>query len=213
MNQMKTSVIWRRLVVDGRRIATTPEIHALAESIGTDAETSLRYLLDQGYLHRILKGIFYVPTPNEREQGYFESSIYEMVAEALPYKGVNLWYLGLQTALKLNAMTHEHYAMDFVVTDSYKTTKAIGILGGRFRFLKWSGSHFGFGTIERGGLRFSDPEKTVLDITYRRYRRGADADYAFSPLLEYGEILARERILGYLVHYPKRFENIARWRI
>ena len=112
MNHMKMSMVWRRLLVEGRRYTTSEAIASLAEDIEKDPEVCLRYLQQQGYIHRILRGIFYVASPNERERGALEPSVYQLIAKALEMKGVDKWYFGLDTALKLNGMTHEYFMID-----------------------------------------------------------------------------------------------------
>jgi predicted transcriptional regulator of viral defense system len=205
MNYMKMSIVWRRLLVEGRRYTTSEAIASLAEDIGRDPEVCLRYLQQQGYIHRILRGIFYVASPNERDRGALEPSVYQLVAKALEMKGVDKWYFGLDTALKLNGMTHEYFMIDYVITDSFKTTKVIRILDRRFRFLHWSEWHFESGIIEQGGIRFSDPEKTVLDLSYRFYRREGPGRGAFSPFVEYEGMMDRIRMKEHLRAYPDRF--------
>ena len=202
---MKMSIVWRRLLVEDRRYTTSGAIASLAEDIEKDPEVCLRYLQQQGYIHRILRGIFYVASPDERERGVLEPSVYQLVAKALDMKGVNKWYFGLDTALKLNGMTHEYFMIDYVITDSFKTTKVIRILDRRFRFLHWSDWHFESGMIEQGGIRFSDPEKTVLDLSYRFYRREGLGRGAFAPFVEYEGMMDRIRMKAHLRAYPDRF--------
>ncbi len=72
-----------------------------------------------------------------------------MISKALKIKGVKHWYFGLETALKINNMTHEYFTMNFVITDSYRTTKIINILDTKFQFLKWSQKHFTFGIEQK----------------------------------------------------------------
>ena len=114
-------------MIDGHKIASSEDIRKLARSIKRSEERSLSYLQEEGYITRIFRGIFYVKSPDEREKGYFRKSIYEIVAMGLEFKGVEKWYFGLETALKLNNLAHEYFDINYVITDSYRTTKIIKI--------------------------------------------------------------------------------------
>jgi len=119
---MKTSLIWKRLLIVGKKIVGSSEIKSLARELGKNEERSLYYLQEEGYIVRIFRGIFYVKTMEERELGTFNNTIYEIVALALKEKGVENWYFGLENGLKINNMTHEYFTIDYVITDSYRTT-------------------------------------------------------------------------------------------
>ncbi len=205
MTAMNTSAIWKKLLVEGRRIVASGEIRDLAARVGREGDRSLRYLIEHGYIARILRGVFYVRSADERERGYTERSTFELVAEALRLKGVKHWYFGMETALKLNGMTHEYFAVDSVVTDSFRTTKVIGILGSRFQFHKWSADRFGFGSIRKGPITYSDPEKTVLDMAYRAHRQenGSPRDV----IMEHIDRLDRAKLRSHLARYSKRFQK------
>lgn len=207
---MKTPMIWKKLLIEGNKITTSSRIHELASRLNKGDIRSLRYLQEHGYISRILRGIYYVKSADERERGYFQHSIYQMVSKALEVKGVKHWYFGLETALKLNDMTHEYFAVDYVITDSYRTTKVISILDTKFKFLKWSRWHFEFGIVRKDGLRRSDEEKTVLDLAYRSYRRGEGSQHAVNLIQENMEMLDRRKFEVFLDRYPQRFQKVVR---
>ena len=204
---MRASLIWKRLLIQEKKIATSDEIRELAKELGKDEERSLYYLQEEGYITRILRGIFYVRSIEERERGTYDDSIYKMVALALEDKCVERWYFGLETALKMNKMTHEYFTIDYVLTDSYRTTKVIRILNTRFQFLKRSGRYFQNGIITRNGIRYSDPEKTVLDLAYQRYLDSKDPGLFLSPIKEYQKKIELEKANKYLSMYPLSFQK------
>jgi predicted transcriptional regulator of viral defense system len=202
--QMKAPAIWRKVLFDGKKVVTSKEIMELAGRLGKGRERSLSYLQEHGYIVRIARGVYYVRSADERERGFFDWSVYEMVAAAMGARKIRRWYFGLETALKLNGMTHEYFAVDSVVTDSAWTSKPVGVLGARFHFFKWGVSHFGFGLVRKGGLIYSDPEKTVLDLAYRAHRRKG------TPMAIIGEYIGRldrVKLSNYLKRYPVRFQN------
>lgn len=203
--QMKTPAIWKKVLFDGRKVITSKEVMQLADRLDKDGERSLFYLQEHGYIVRIARGIYYVRSADERERGFHEWSVYDMVAEALKMRGVKRWYFGLETALKLNGMTHEYFAVDSVITDSAWTSKPTNVLDAKFHFFKWGAAHFGFGVARKGRLAHSDPEKTVLDLAYRAHRRGNGSPKAI--IEEHASKLDGEKLSKYLKRYPVRFQN------
>jgi len=204
---MKAPLIWEKLLVDGKMIATSKEIRSLAKDIGKDEWRSVKYLQSHGYIVRILKGIFYVKSVEERAKKTHDVSIYEMVGMALKEKGVKNWYYGLETALKLNMMTHEYYMIDYVITDSFRTTKVISIAGQNFRFIKRGGKHFKDSITRKKRIRYSTPEKTVLDIAYRDYLKHKKEALYLGAIEEYKNRIDKKIARSLLSPYPKRFRE------
>ena len=207
MNRTSTSLIWKKLLLEDTVIVTSREIFALALELGKKPVRSLKYLKSMGYLERIFRGIYYVYTPEEMEMGGCDYSIYEIVAMGLQAKGVKGWYFGLETGLKMNRMTHEFFTIDHVITDIYKTTKPIDIMDYNVRFLRWRSGYQRFGLVKRGGIRFSDPEKTVLDLMYKRFKAGHSRRHYISIMDEYERFLDMDVLERYLDHYPIPFQN------
>ena len=210
MTRKTSSLIWRKLLIEGNKIVTSNRVREIADELGKDYPRALSYLLEHRYLIRVFRGVFYVNDRKERESSSFERSIYEIVGDALTAKSVKHWYLGLETALKINGLTHEYFAVNFVITDSYRTTKVIEIAGIRFKFLKWRREHFTFGMERKYNLVFSDREKTIVDLIYKRYLDTKDEKYAVSPLIEYKDRIDSHKIAGYLENYPMRLREIVR---
>jgi len=206
---MKTTLVWKRLILEKRRITTSGRIKELAVKMGKNGIRTIRYLQEHGYIVRVLRGFYYVRTPDEREGGYLVHSIYEVVAMVLKEKGVGRWFFGLETALKLNNMTHEYYTTIYVITDSFETTKVIKIQNHDFRFLKWADRHFEFGISRKGMLRYSDKEKTVLDIAYQTYRKNSGSDHSLNTIKEYSGLLDIAVMKKYLRRYPVRFQRFS----
>ncbi len=204
---MKTSLIWKRLLILEKKIVTSGEIKELADKLGKDEERSIYYLQEEEYISRILRGFFYVKSIDERVRGTYDVSIYEIVAMALKKKGVAKWYFGLETALKMNNMTHEYFTIDYVLTDSYRTTKVIKILGTRFQFFKRSEKYFHNGIIAKNRIIYSDPEKTILDLTYHGYLDSKNPELFLSPIKEYREKIESEKAKEYLSMYPPSFQE------
>lgn len=200
---MKSSVVWEKLRIEGKEIVTSKEVKELAEKIGKDGENTLYYLQEEGYLSRIFRGIFYVKSWEERKRSVEEYSIYELIAMALDKKGVENWYFALETALKINNMTHEYFSVDYAFTGSYRTTKIIEIQDQKFKFFKRRKEHFSQGVTTDKDIRYSDPEKTILDLKYRSYLKDDRSDH----LKQYGDKIETSKIKNYLKDYSKSFER------
>ena len=201
---MEASLIWKKLVLDGKKISTSKEIRLLAGEIGRDGWRSVKYLQSQEYITRILKGIFYIRSLEERERGGYDHSFYEIVVMALKEKRVKHWYFGLETALKMNNMTHEYFNEEYVLTSSFRTTKVITIMDIRYKFIKRSKKYFDDGIIKKKIIRYSDPEKTVLDLAYNHYLKDKETEYYLSPVKEYQDRIDLEIVPKYLDKYPRQ---------
>ena len=205
---MNQSIIWKKLVIQRKRFVTSNEIKLLSKDLNKNYNDVVHYLQKKAYIHRIFKGIFYIKTPNEMKLGRLDLSPYEIVLQALAIKGVKNWYFGLETALKLNNMTHEYFTIDYIISDQYRTTKVIHILNRDFKFVKWAYKITSFGIIYSSNMvPYSDKEKTVLDIAYREKLNGSK-DGAISILSEYIESVNKIKMKKYLEHYPKSLKRV-----
>ena len=168
------------------------------------------YLTANKYLVRILKGTFYKLSLEERKFKKISISHLEAVVEALKMKGVDNWYFGLETAKKLNSLTHEYYALDYVVNDKIFRAKPISILGHKVRFIKLKKHLFSFGIKEHGKMRVSDNEKTLLDTIYlARYDGFSDEEIRdkASDLIKH---CSKEKLLKYAKEYNSLIKKFVR---
>ena len=113
------------------------------------------------------------------------------------------WYFGLHSALKFNNMTHEHFSVEEVINDSLFRANPVNIAGHRFKFVKVSPSLLGFG-LRKGdnGLRYSDPEKTVLDFIYIWRYNGVPEEKIISDISDWAKKISKERLRKYAREYP-----------
>ena len=86
-------------------------------------------------------------------------------------------------------------------------SKVIDILGTKFHFLKWSKKHFEIGILNLNGLFVSDPQKTVLDLSYRRFLKDKTDPNILNYLNEYFDRLDKNKMRTYLKHYPSQFKE------
>src|SRR3972149_4696018 len=139
---MKISILLKKLRVDNREFVASSELKQYCKQMKLDYKSAIGHFVSRGHLTRIFKGIFYVKSLDEIKLGKTKYNYLELVAKGLELKGVKNWYFGLYTALKLNNMTHEHFAIDYVVNDKIFRAKQIQIAGYKFKFVKLKPSLF-----------------------------------------------------------------------
>ena len=164
---MKTDILLRKLRIENREFVTSEDLRAYCKILKLDYDIAIRHLVPRGYLVRIFRGIFYIKTLEELKLARPRYNHLELVARGLELKRVKNWYFGLHTALKLNNMTHETFVVEDVVSDKLFRANPIAIAGYKFKFSKLSSSLLGFGIRNaENGVKYSDPEKTILDFIY-----------------------------------------------
>lgn len=204
------SIITDKLRMEGREFVTASELKEDCAALRLDYGRAVHYLTKMRYLLRVFRGIFYVMSLEESRIGApCKYNQLELVAHGLELKGVGDWYFGLHTALKLNNMMHEYYAVDEVISDVLFRANPVMIAGGRFRFVKLAPKLLGFGIRREGQYRYSDPEKTILDFVYLWAYRGVPARRIVMDVADWAGKSSADRIVEYSVHYPKRVARIA----
>jgi len=205
---MTLTLLLRRLRLEGKEFISSKELEALCKEFEVSYETAARYYLSRGYIVRIFRGIFYVRSPEEVALGRRRYNHLQLVANGLRLKRVENWYYGLNSALKLNNMTHEHFPTEEVLNDKIFRRNPIAVDGYKFRFRKIKSGLFGFGIVDdESGLRYSDPEKTILDFIYIWRYNGVPEDKIILDLSEWKENISPYKIKEYAKHYPKTTEK------
>jgi len=206
---VKMNVLLRKLRMDRREFVTSKELKAYCKSMKLDYDTIVRYFAARGYIVRIFRGIFYVKSVEEFELGKSKYNHLELVAKGLELKKVSNWYFGLHSALKLNNMTHEHFAIEEVISDIIFRANPITIAGYKFKFLKLSSSLLGFGIKKGNGIRFSDPEKTILDLIYVWRYNGVPDEKIVADVSEWAKNISKEKTKSYAKKYPHTVAEMA----
>jgi predicted transcriptional regulator of viral defense system len=199
---MKSSSILRKLRLEGKEFVTSDEIKEICSSLNIKYESAIRHLIPRGHLIRIFRGIFYVTTPDEALTKRRKYSHLELVSKGLKVKEVEDWYFGLYTALKLNNMTHEHYVIEYVVNDVIQRSNPMEIAGYRFRFVKVKSQLLGFGVVG-DELRYSDPEKTILDFIYLWRYNGIPDQRITLSVKEWTNDIDEEKLKSHSEYYPR----------
>jgi hypothetical protein len=193
-------LIWGALAAK-ERVTRAASIRELARRAQLDPDHTIRALRRENRIEPLFKGYYLVKRPEEVLL-HEEPSPLELFALGAQAKGIGTWYFALETALRLNGLSHEYSRIEHVVSDALQRATGVPIGGRRFIIHKWRPARVGFGLRRRGTYRFSDPEKTVLDLAYvdaTAMKRGR------SPSLAWKECLDKvdpDRIASYLEHYP-----------
>jgi len=206
---MKMSLLLRKLRMEGKEFVASNELKAYCRSMKLDYATVVRYFSSRGYVVRVFRGIFYVKSVEEFELGRIKYNHLQLVAKGLELKKVSKWYFGLHTALKLNNMTHEHFAVEDVINDKLFRANPFTIAGYKFKFSKLSRSLLGFGTRKAGnGVRYSDPEKTLLDFIYLWRYNGIPEEKIVADVSGWEKGASKEKLIAYAKKYPKTVAEI-----
>jgi predicted transcriptional regulator of viral defense system len=205
---MKESILLKKLRMDNKEFVASTELRNYCKQMKLNYKSAIGHFVSRGHLTRIFKGIFYVKSLDEVKLGKARYNHLELVAKGLELKGVKNWYFGLYTALKLNNMTHEHFAIDYVVNDRIFRAKPMKIAGYRFKFMKLKPSLFKFGLI-KNELTYSNPEKTILDFVYVWKYNGVPKERIVADISEWTTSLSKVRVKEYVKSYPKPVQEVA----
>jgi len=190
----------------GGRVANKEEVERVCDKFGVDSGRTINYMINYGFFMRILRGLYYVKTIEEFKLKKALDA-YRLISLGMEKLKVD-WYFGLYTSLRLNGLTHEFFDTIFVVNDGIFRPKEIGISGEKVKFIKLKSKLFGFGIVDKNGIKFSDPEKTILDLIYVfRYRNVAE-ERIISTVEDYSRKLERKKLREYLKFYPKSVSRV-----
>jgi predicted transcriptional regulator of viral defense system len=202
------SHLLRKLWMDKKEFVTAEELKAYCRSLKMDYATVVSYFVKRKYFVRVLRGIFYVKSLEEAKLGRSHYNHLELVAKGLELKHVKNWYFGLHTALKLNNMTYEHFSVEDVVTDTMFRANPFMIAGYKFKFSKLSPSLLRFGVSKGDSVRYSDPEKTILDFIYIWRYNGVPKEKIVADVSEWAKNISKEKTKSYAKKYPTTVAEI-----
>ena len=205
---MKKSILLEKLWMEKKEFATSNELKEYCKKLSMEYTAVVHYLSKMKYLVRIFRGIFYVRSVEEIKLGRSRYNHLELVAQGLKLKGVENWYFGLHTSLMLNNMTHEYFTIENVISDSIFRANPIKIAGYKFKFVKLAPTLFDFGIKKEKMLRYSNPEKTILDFIYLSKQEGKGEERIVMDVSEWTENISKEKIRKYVKHYPKTVAKI-----
>lgn len=173
-------------------------------SIDTERKykNAINYLTSNKYLITIFRGFFYIPSLKERKYG-ISLNIFESVAAGMQARGIHNWYFGGHTAIKMNNLTHEYFGIIELYTDVVKKSTPIHIMEYELDYVNLKSSLFSFGLKKNGKIRYSDLEKTILDMIYLGKKRHQTDEVIKGRIIEYVGQIDNNKIQRYLPKYPR----------
>ncbi|MFX0138446.1 MAG: hypothetical protein ACFFDN_32690 [Candidatus Hodarchaeota archaeon] len=200
--------VLKKIRQDNKEFITSEELKKYCKELYFNHRIISNYLISRRYLVKILDNIYYVKAIDEINQNKLNYSILELVAKALKLKNVKNWYYGLYTALELTNIDYENQdEFIYLINDRILKNKPIKILGKKFRFLIFKNVFFNFGIIN-GKVKYSDFEKTILDLIYLWEYNHMNENRILIELSKLLDGISEEKILNYSQYYPKSNTNI-----
>jgi predicted transcriptional regulator of viral defense system len=200
-------MLLKKIYLDKIEFFTSDTLKEYCKKFEINYEDAVRYFIRRGYIIRIFKGIFYLKSLEELKFGRSKYSYRELIGKGLKYKGVTNWYFGLYSALKINNMTHETFVIDHIINDKIVRSKPIDVSGYKVEFHRVSFKLLEFGVIKKGNLRYSDPEKTILDFIYIWRYNKIPGRRIIMDIADYVSDISKDKIRKYAKHYPKTVEK------
>jgi len=196
---MSYKILTKKLYLTEEKIISRDLVRDYCKKLKLDYKIAIIYLLNNRYLYRILRGIFYKPSIEERKLKKIDIDYKEAIAAALKIKGIKNWYFGLETALKLNNYTHEYFTIDFIINDTIYRVKPLEIFGHKIKFSKLKKGLFKFGIKNH----VSEIEKTVLDIIYLSKYGGFSDKEINNKIVDLIGYCSETKLLEYSENYNK----------
>jgi len=199
---MTYKLLVKKLYLNRSNFIVASKLKEYCKEIKLNYASAISYLLSNRYIIRVLRGIFYLPSIEERKLKKLDINYFEAIAKALELKGIKNWYFGLETSLKLNNLTHEYFTTDYILNDTLFRPRPIEIMGHKIRFIKIKPSLLKFGVI-KNKINFSENEKTLLDFIYLNRYNGAKEESIKSKISELKKNCSAKKIIKYSKKYNK----------
>ena len=194
---MTYALLVKKLNNTKNKYLTSDEIKEYCKIISMKYDDAINYLTKNRYLFRIFRGIFYKPTIEERKLGKISINHLDALVEALKIKGIKNWYLGLDSALKLDNATHEFYAIDTIISDKIFRKKPLSLFKNKVKFIKIRTELTLFGIKKIKGLKYSNIEKTLLDIIYLSKYNGLNDEEIKNKIIALIPKCSKKKLLTY----------------
>ena len=205
---MKASILLQKLRMDKKEFVTAAELKNYCKRGNFDYDVVVKSLERSKKITRIFRGIFYVQPIVDYYSIHKNYNHLEFVAKGLELKKVTNWYYGLYTALQLNNMTHEYFVIDDILNDTIFRQNIMTIRERKYNFRKISKKLLNFGIKNKGIVKYSDPEKTILDFIYLWKYNGQTPRRIVDDLFDWTKNISIDKLRRYSKHYPNTIKQI-----
>lgn len=192
----------------GGKAVVKSEVSKICKLFNSNPDATINFMISYGYFIRVLRGLYYVKTLEEFTLKK-AVDVYKTLFLGLNKLNVN-WYFGLYTALRLNGLTHEFSGTIFVVNDKIYRAKEIKVAGEKVKFIKLAPRLVNFGVVNSEEKRFSDVDKTILDLVYISRYRSVPEGKIVALIDEYKKRLSLSKLKSYLEMYPEAVGGVIR---
>jgi len=192
----------------GGKAVKRTKIENVCKKFDVNPSNTINNMISYGYMIRILRGLYYVKTLDEFVNKK-AVDVHKIISLGLEELGVK-WYFGLNTALRMNGATHEYSDTVFVLNDEIYRNKEIKIANTKVKFIKINSKLFGFGVIKENTIRYSNLEKTLLDMIYLSRYRSIPEGRIVTAIEEYGNNADHNKIREYLKAYTLKVGEVAK---
>ncbi|NVM18920.1 MAG: hypothetical protein HWN80_14495 [Candidatus Lokiarchaeota archaeon] len=200
--------VLKKIRQENKKFITSEELQNYCKELYFNYRIISNYLISRKFLIKILDDIYYVKAADEMSLDKLKLPISELLAKALKLKNVHNWYYGLYTALKFNEIDYNHQnKYCYLINNRILKNKPIKILGKKYRFLRFQDALFNFGIIN-GKVKYSDLEKTILDLLYLWKYNHRNENRILIELSKLLKGISKEKIIDYSQYYPKSNQNI-----
>lgn len=206
---MSYPLLIRKLHLEKNKIIEADLLREYCKILDLNYNKTITYLINNKYLVRILRGIFYIKSVDERKYDKCDIYYLDAIKEALRLKGVTNWYFGLESAIKRNNLTHEFFVVDYIINDTIFRAKTITVMGNKIKFVKVKPELCTFG-VKKEKFPYSDVEKTLLDFIYLLKYRGFEDPLIKSKIGDYMDIVSYDVLIKYAKKYNKKVEDFVR---
>ncbi len=204
---MKYKLIVKKLSLLDKKIIDKEELKIYLNSLDIDYKSGVNYLTNNKYLLNIFRGIFYILSVDERSEKTINADIYELIIKSLELKKVNKWYFGLDTSLKINNLKHEFYNVIYLINNKLYRNKILRVNGYNLKIIKVKDSLFNFGILKNKLLKYSDIEKTVLDMIYLNKYNGLKDKDILNKVKDLFLLCNKEKLVKYSKRYSKTVDK------
>ena len=209
---MTVNKILDTLWQDGAEFVSLNRLRRVSKNLYYNYGTMIDYLVSRGFLYKILNDAYYIKSQEEFNSvdNNLKYTPLELLSKALNFLEIKNWYFGLYTALKYHYTPFDDTKSDYlIICDTPMIKKKITVHDREVQTIRLKTTLFEFGIIEKQNkVKYSDFEKTVLDLTYLWHSSNTPVHKIKSEIFKYLKLLSIDRIKEYSLHYPDEIKQL-----